>query len=141
MSTIQKANKQKDRGYETLLVGLDRERNELYERIDQRVENMFAQGLVEEVQRLKTKVYDADIPALQALGYKETLRHLGGEFDLEECIRKVKKNTRNFAKRQLTYFRKNKNIIWFTLDQDRDSLFTCIDNFCRERGYLAKKQQ
>jgi len=129
-SQMQKTNKQKDKGYETLLVGLDRERSKLYERIEQRVEKMFAQGLVEEVRGLRERGYDLGLPAFQALGYKETIGYLQGDLTLEKCIAQIKKNTKNFAKRQLTYFRKNKDIHWFKLDEEKDSLFTCINNFC-----------
>jgi tRNA dimethylallyltransferase len=90
-------------GYE--LIELKLERPQLYERINQRVDSMFAQALVDEVKALIAQ-YPKNIPAFAGIGYKEVIAYLGGQLNLNDCIELVKKNTRNFAKRQMTWFRK-----------------------------------
>ena len=84
----------------------------LYERIDRRVDEMFEQGLVEEVERLKRTGFDRGSTALQAIGYKEVLDALDGRCTMEEAREAVKRGTRHYAKRQLTWFRREKDTIW-----------------------------
>lgn len=91
---------------------LNDRREEIYSRIDLRVEQMVAAGLVEEVQRLKEMGCTKDMVSMQGLGYKEILRYLEGELTLEEAIYLIKRDTRHFAKRQLTWFRREKEVIW-----------------------------
>lgn len=91
---------------------LNDRREKIYSRIDLRVEQMVAAGLVEEVQRLKEMGCTKDMVSMQGLGYKEILRYLEGEFTLEEAIYLIKRDTRHFAKRQLTWFRREKEVIW-----------------------------
>lgn len=91
---------------------LNDRREEIYSRIDLRVEQMVAAGLVEEVQRLKEMGCTKDMVSMQGLGYKEILRYLEGELTLEEAIYLIKRETRHFAKRQLTWFRREKEVIW-----------------------------
>jgi len=86
------------------LVELKMDRDKLYERINLRVDEMFQKGLVEEVKMLLEK-YSPDLTSMQALGYKEVVKYLKNELTLEECVDLVKQGTRNFAKRQLTWFR------------------------------------
>ena len=90
-------------GYE--LMELKLERVALYERINQRVDSMFAQGLVSEVEGL-LKQYPKNLTAFAGIGYKEVIAYLDGQLNLGDCVELVKKNTRNFAKRQMTWFRK-----------------------------------
>lgn len=95
------------------IIGLECERPLLYEKINQRVEQMFEKGLLEEVQGLITKGYDKNLPSLQALGYKETLVYLEGLIASKaELVAIIQQRTRNFAKRQLTWFRKFENVKW-----------------------------
>ncbi|MCX4338061.1 MAG: tRNA (adenosine(37)-N6)-dimethylallyltransferase MiaA [Lachnospiraceae bacterium] len=91
---------------------LNDRREEIYSRIELRVEQMVAAGLVEEVQRLKEMGCTKDMVSMQGLGYKEILRYLEGELTLEEAIYLIKRDTRHFAKRQLTWFRREKEVIW-----------------------------
>ena len=91
---------------------LNDNREEIYKRIDLRVEQMVAAGLVEEVQRLKDMGCTKDMVSMQGLGYKEILRYLEGELTLEEAVYLIKRDTRHFAKRQLTWFRREKEVIW-----------------------------
>lgn len=96
---------------------LDMAREHLYERIDQRVEMMFAQGLVEEVQGLLERGYDINANAFKAIGYKETIQYLSHKISLREAKEEIKKNSRHFAKRQLTWFRKNQDVHWIDVDK------------------------
>jgi len=102
-------------GRRSLIAGIARDRHELYRRIETRVDEMFAAGLVEEVQSLLAKFGTLGREASQALGYKEMLAYLAGEQDLESTVALVKRNTRRMAKRQLTWFRSFDNIRWFTM--------------------------
>ena len=89
---------------------LNDHRDLLYKRIDQRVDEMVVNGLIEEVQALKDMGYDRSYVSMQALGYKEIFSYLEGEITLEEAVYRIKRDTRHFAKRQLTWFGKNKDI-------------------------------
>ncbi|MFZ1948402.1 MAG: tRNA (adenosine(37)-N6)-dimethylallyltransferase MiaA [bacterium] len=102
-------------GWACVQVGLTRERQELYRRIDQRVDEMFQSGFVDEVRRLAGSGYAGGPVVTKTLGYTEVLRHLDGEIALEEAIRLVKTNTRNFAKRQITWFKREADIVWVDL--------------------------
>ena len=119
LSEVQKAGKSVKK-YKHLLIGLNRNREELYERVEVRVDEMFDRGLVKEVKTLLGKGYNPELSSFQALGYKETIDYLNGKFTLEETKEKIKKNTRNFVKRQFTYFRKNKDIKWFNVGEEDD---------------------
>ncbi len=100
-------------GFEVLKIGLSPPRKLLYEFIDQRVEQMFSQGLLDEVQSLFARGFAPDLKPLQSLGYAQTIRHLKGELGLREAISETQQETRRYAKRQLTWFRKEKDMIWF----------------------------
>jgi len=95
--------------YRVFAINMDREK--LYERINLRVDIMIEQGLIEEVENL-VKKYENFPTAMQGLGYKEVVEFLDGKISKEEMIDKIKQETRRYAKRQLTWFRKNKNIVW-----------------------------
>lgn len=99
----------KTRSFNTITIGLEADRQVIYERIDKRVDLMLGNGLLEEVKSLEK--YKA-LNALQTVGYRELFRYLDGEFDLDTAIAEIKKNTRRFAKRQLTWLRKKEGIIW-----------------------------
>lgn len=99
--------------FHILKIGLELEREVLYQRIESRVDRMFERGLVEEVNRLLRKDIKEDSPPFRALGYKHVLKVLRGELTLEEAVMLTKKDTRHYAKRQLTWFRKMEGIQWF----------------------------
>ena len=84
----------------------------LYKRIDDRIDEMLDEGLLEEVQKLKDMGYHRGMVSMQGLGYKEILGYLNGEYDLPEAIRILKRDTRHFAKRQLTWFRRERDVTW-----------------------------
>ena len=98
--------------YDVMFIGLNVEREKLYNDINNRVDEMIKDGLVEEVTNLKTK-YPASIHAFQAIGYKELLAYLDHKLTLNEAIELIKKNSRNYAKRQMTYFKNQLPMKWF----------------------------
>lgn len=91
---------------------LNDEREHLYARINQRVDLMMEEGLVEEVQKLKEMGCDSTMVSMQGLGYKEILSYLEGECILDEAVYKIKRDTRHFAKRQITWFKRERDVIW-----------------------------
>ncbi len=99
----------------TVYLGLTRARDELYARINERVDQMLAQGLLEEVAALLAKGYGLELPAMQGLGYKELIPVVQGLAPLAEAVELLKKRTRNYAKRQETWFRREPVEQWFTL--------------------------
>ena len=104
--------------YDYHVFALTMDREKLYDRINKRVDMMIEQGLIEEVQNIIQK-YNEYPTAMQALGYKEIKEYLDGTITKEEAIEKVKQETRKYAKRQLTWFRKNKQTIWLDAMQDK----------------------
>ena len=105
--------------YRPLWIGLDfTDRQELYDRINLRVDKMLGQGLMEEIERLLQKGVPSDATALQAIGYKEFFPVLRGEGSLAEAAEKCKQESRRYAKRQLTWFRRNENIHWIRRDKN-----------------------
>ena len=91
---------------------LNDDRARLYERIDRRVDRMVEQGLVEEVRWLKEHGYDRSLVSMQGLGYKELFPYLDGTCSLEEAVEIIKRDTRHFAKRQITWFKREPDVIW-----------------------------
>ncbi len=107
--------------YEPTIIGLTMPREKLYERINLRVDIMLEQGLLEEARGIYEAGYDLSLPALQGLGYKQLFKHFSGEYSLDEAIEAIKLETRHFAKRQLTWFRRDKRIVWFDITEYPDS--------------------
>ena len=110
--------------YKVFAITMDREK--LYERIEKRVDSMIEQGLIEEVKELYNKYGENLTTAMQGLGYKEVVEYLEGSCTKEEMIEKIKKETRHYAKRQLTWFRKNKEIIWLDGEKSTDENVSII---------------
>ena len=111
--------KRKKSLYNLAMIGLTRQRSELYQRIEARVDKMFADGLIEEVKSILEMGYDPKIKPLQSLGYKQVVEYLMGECDQAEAIASTKKATRNYAKRQLTWIRRDDKIRWISLSEER----------------------
>lgn len=105
--------------YEIRIFGLNMERPGLYKKIDERADQMFKEGLADEARGLTER--ELSLTASQALGYKEVFAFLRNECDIEEAKILIKRNTRHYAKRQLTWFRRDKRIEWIALDEDFDS--------------------
>ncbi|RDV84769.1 tRNA (adenosine(37)-N6)-dimethylallyltransferase MiaA [Ammonifex thiophilus] len=103
--------------YDVLMFGLNLPREELYRRIEQRVDAMLAAGLVEEVRRLLEQGVPPQATSMQGLGYKEIAAYLRGEISFEQAVYLIKRNTRRFAKRQLTWFRHDPRICWLDVAQ------------------------
>jgi tRNA dimethylallyltransferase len=114
----------KERPFRIIKVGLDIPRPALYERINQRVDNMMQQGLLQEAEALFPFRH---FNALQTVGYTELFGHLEGSITLEKAVELVKQHTRNYAKRQLTWFRKDHQISWFK-PNDRQEIITLLDH-------------
>jgi len=108
--------RQKESPYDVSYFVLNDQREKVYERIDRRVDLMMEAGLVEEVRRLKESGCRRDMVSMQGLGYKEIMDYLNGEISMEEAVYRIKRDTRHFAKRQITWFKREKNVIW--LDRD-----------------------
>ena len=111
------------REFEIIKIGLTAERSKIYNRINERVDQMVASGLLEEV---KSLLPFKNLNALNTVGYKELFSYLNGDVDLEFAISEIKKNTRRFAKRQLTWFRKDTDITWFDFKTDYNLIFDFI---------------
>jgi tRNA dimethylallyltransferase len=111
MSEQWKAGRDALTGFESLRIGLDPDRAQLYNRINERVQKMFAAGLIEETEQILKKYGDAARP-LNSLGYKQAVQLLRGELDREAAIRAVQQAHRNYAKRQMTWFRREPNVRW-----------------------------
>jgi tRNA dimethylallyltransferase len=111
------AQKQLEPRHQAVKFGLARNRPRLYQRIDARVDQMIEAGLLDEVKNLLEQGLAEGATAMQALGYKELVGYLRGEYDLAEAIRLLKRDTRRYAKRQLTWFRRDEEIIWLDLDK------------------------
>ena len=115
---------------------LNAPREILYERIDRRVDQMLEEGLVKEVEELKREGCHRGMVSMQGLGYKEILAYLEGEYPLEEAVRILKRDTRHFAKRQLTWFRRESDVIWVDkekFDWDEKEILKYMKHICEER--------
>lgn len=124
ISEHNEAERQKESPYQFAYFVLNDDREHLYERINQRVDVMMEQGLLAEVQKLKEMGYHKKMVSMQGLGYKEILEYLEGECTLEEAVYRIKRDTRHFAKRQLTWFRRERDVLWvnkqdFAYDNDK----------------------
>ncbi len=118
-----KRQKEKSNRYHTIKFCLKRDRENLYRKINQRVDTMLAEGLLDEVRTLQNKYEKLSKTARQALGYKELFAYLSGEITLDKAVYNIKQRTRNFAKRQLTWFRRDDAYQWFNLDdQDQEEV-------------------
>lgn len=126
----------KESGYNFAYFVLNDRRAHLYQRIDLRVEQMLKDGLVEEVTRLKGMGYTQDMVSMQGLGYKEMLDYLDGRISLEEAVEIIKRDTRHFAKRQITWFKREKDVCWIDksqLDNREDLVLETMLSVLRER--------
>ena len=128
---------QKESAYNSLYFVLNDERNKLYDRIDKRVDSMVKEGLVEEVSLLHGRGYTRDMTSMQGLGYKEILAYLDGECTLEEAVYLIKRDTRHFAKRQLTWFRREREVIWLQKNEmDDEEILKYILEMIQERNMI-----
>lgn len=117
---------------------LNKDREKLYKSINQRVDNMLQEGLLEEVKRLAAQGYTRELVSMQGLGYKELLSYLDGECSLEEAIEILKRDTRHFAKRQLTWFRRERDVIWANKDEftSEDDLLNYLLDYLKMKNII-----
>ena len=140
ISAHNEEQKQHESPYNLAYFVLNMPRELLYERIDLRVDQMMKEGLLEEVSRLKEEGCHRGMVSMQGLGYKEILAYLDGEYPLEEAVRVLKRDTRHFAKRQLTWFRREQELTWVNKDQfsyQEDQILDYMLEVCRQKGILV----
>ena len=102
--------------------GLSINREQLYKRINQRVDKMLEEGLIDEVESILKKGYSPELNSLNSVGYKEAIHYLNGKISLEDCIDLIKQNTRNYAKRQIIWYRREKDIQWINMEIGNNSI-------------------
>ncbi|MDO5798070.1 MAG: tRNA (adenosine(37)-N6)-dimethylallyltransferase MiaA [Eubacteriales bacterium] len=132
--------KQQVSPYELAYFVLSAPRNILYERIDKRVDKMLEEGLLEEVRTLKERGCHRGMVSMQGIGYKEILAYLDGEYPLEEAVRILKRDTRHFAKRQLTWFKREQDVIWLDKEEfhwNENEILEYMLKILRERGMIS----
>ena len=139
ISAHNEEQRQKESPYCFAYFVLNDDRANLYRRIDKRVDQMMDEGLLEEVQLLKDMGYHKKMVSMQGLGYKEMLDHLDGICPLEEAVRILKRDTRHFAKRQLTWFKRERDVIWLNkpdFHYDETAILNAMLEHLKERGVL-----
>jgi tRNA dimethylallyltransferase len=117
MSEFQREHGFAERPFAALMIGLNRDRDMLYRRIEGRIDWQLAHGLIEETKRLLAQGYQRDSAAMKGLGYRQVAEHLAGEYDAAEMVRRFKRDTRRFSKRQMTWFRKEPGIQWLMIEE------------------------
>lgn len=122
--SLLRTNTRKERPFRIIKIGLERDRAGLYARIDKRVEQMVKEGLVEEARSVYPK---RQLNSLQTVGYRELFAHFDGEYDLNRAIELIQQNTRHYAKRQMTWFRRDKDIHWLNANDDYEKNIHLID--------------
>lgn len=139
ISEHNETQRQRESPYNYAYFVLTDERSRLYERIDRRVDLMMEQGLLDEVRYLKERGVRKDSTAMQGLGYKELYAYLEGEYPLDEAVRIIKRDTRHFAKRQLTWFKRERDVIWAdksVIGQDEQKLADYMLGYLREKKII-----
>ena len=139
ISDHNEAERQKESPYNYAYFVLTDERSRLYERIDRRVDQMMEQGLLDEVKALRASGVPRGATSMQGLGYKELYAYLEGEYPLGEAVRIIKRDTRHFAKRQLTWFKRERDVIWLdrsAYGQDEERLAEAVTEQLRAKHIL-----
>jgi len=120
--------KKKKRDFNIIVLGINQERSELYNKINTRVDNMIESGLINEVKELYNL---KGLNALNTIGYREVFNYIEDKYSLDECINEIKKNTRRYAKRQLTWFKSIDNVEWITPDYNFEKITAYINTLIR----------
>ena len=129
--------KEKETPYDAAVIILNMDREKLYERIELRIDLMMQEGLLEEVKGLLDKGYTPDLVSMQGIGYKEFIPYFNGECTLDEAVTQLKTNTRRFAKRQLTWFRRQIEGLWVDMDQpDGDKVMENVLDYLKQKEIL-----
>ncbi len=140
ISEHNREQRKKETPYEAAYFVLNDLRSRLYERIDRRVDAMLEEGLLEEVEALRAEGCTREMVSMQGLGYKELLAYLEGEYSLEEAVRILKRDTRHFAKRQLTWFGRERDVIWLNkaaFSYDEEAILAFMIKTLKEKGILT----
>ena len=117
MSEFQQEHRFAERPFSALIIGLNRDRDALYRRIEERIDWQLAHGLIAETKQLLAQGYQLDSAAMKGLGYRQVAEYLAGEYDVVEMVRRFKRDTRHYSKRQMTWFRKEPGIQWLTIEE------------------------
>jgi tRNA dimethylallyltransferase len=117
MSEFQQEHGFAEQSFSALIIGLNRDRAALYRRIEERIDWQLAHGLIEETRQLLAQGYQRTSAAMKGLGYRQVAEHLAGEYDGAEMVRRFKRDTRHFSKRQMTWFRKEPGIQWLMIEE------------------------
>ena len=134
ISEHQEETKKKESRYDAVMFCLNWERETLYERINARVDIMMADGLPDEVKRLREMGYTRDMQSMQGIGYKEMLEYFDGEATLEDAVEAVKQGSRRYAKRQVTWFKRNKNIHWLNPENALEKATEIINETYKQKN-------
>ena len=121
--------KKKKRDFNIIVLGINQDRSELYNKINTRVDNMVESGLIKEAKELYSL---KSLKALNTIGYSEVFNYIENKYSLEECISEIKKNTRRYAKRQLTWFKSIDKVEWITPEYDFEKIIAHINNLIRD---------
>ena len=140
ISEHNETQRQRESPYAFAYFVLTDDRAHLYERINRRVDQMIEEGLVNEVQALKDKGYTKQLVSMQGLGYKEILDYLDGNCTLEEAIYTIKRDTRHFAKRQLTWFKRERDVIWINKQSFGYDTEQILDEMLSKLPWKAEKK-
>ena len=140
MSEFQGEHGFAERPFSALIIGLNRDRGTLYRRIEERIDWQLAHGLIEETRQLLAQGYRRTSAAMKGLGYRQVAEHLAGECDAAEMVRRFKRDTRHFSKRQMTWFRKEPGVQWLTIEESESVQHTAaqvigqVDQFLTALG-------
>lgn len=118
MSTMHRQHGFQEAPFSALLIGLQRPKEILFRRIEERIDWQLAHGMVEETRALLDRGYGRSLGSMKGLGYRQVAAHLAGEYDYAEMVRRFKRDTRHFAKRQMTWFRKEPGVVWVSIEAD-----------------------
>ena len=123
-----------DRPYVTLKIGLEMSPRALYDKIEQRIDQMIDTGFLQEVKRLMEMGYGAELKPMQSLGYKQMVQFLSKEMEWDEAVRQMKRDTRHYAKRQGTWFKRDPEVHWYEASMDREKIFREVTSFLKGGG-------
>ncbi|HZS12080.1 MAG TPA: tRNA dimethylallyltransferase, partial [Nitrospirales bacterium] len=137
LSAIHREHRFAERPFRTLLLGLTMDRAALYRRIEDRVGQELAAGLLDETRRLLAAGYSRGLGSMKGLGYRQLSAYLNGECDYEEAVCRLKRDTRHFAKRQMTWFRKEPDIVWETVLEHEPASAVAARLHARVEAFLA----
>ncbi len=142
ISVHNKRESAKELAYDFIYFVINDDRAKLYERINKRVENMIDSGLLEEVKGLRNKGYSRDLVSMQGIGYKEIFEYLEGKISFDHAVESIKQNTRHFAKRQLTWFRKEEDVVWMNYPEfnyDKTNMLEAMIKRIKDKNIIGEE--